>query len=436
MSENPVTATGWGRSRKAQERVHRPERAAHAAGLATDPGAPAFGNRRSYGDAALNDAGQSLDMRRLDRFLSFDADAGIVEAEAGVTLGDMLDVLVPKGWCPPVLPGTGFATLGGAIANDVHGKNHHEAGSFGQHVTSLTLLTALGRKTVTPARNPALFRATIGGLGQTGVILSARLKLLAVPGAMMRVTEERIENFEDFMDAFQSSNAPYSVGWIDATLTGNALGRGIFEQGVPEAGAAPAPGKTRKVPRDAPRFVLSRPVVRLFNRAYFSRVPENGRSTLKPMRDFFFPLDRIHDWNRLYGKRGFHQFQCVLPDGQEPALRRILDTIATSGLASPLAVLKRLGPGRAGDMSFPTEGFTLAVDFPASDRSIALIGNLNDAALQAGGRIYLAKDSTATADQVARMYPDRARFAAAANASDPEHRLETDLTRRLALRST
>jgi len=435
MRSNPISATGWGRVLSASEQVHRPERASMAARLAADTPAPVFGNRRSYGDGALNDAGNSIDARRLDRFLSFDPATGLLEAEAGVTLGDMLDHFAPRGWIPPVLPGTGFATLGGAIANDVHGKNHHEAGSFGQHVQSVTLLTRDGRKVVTPSRTPALFRATMGGLGQTGMILSAKLRLTAVPGAMMQVSEQRIENLEEFIDAFETSTAPYCVGWLDATRRGQALGRGIVEEGIPTSGGAPIAAKSRKVPFNAPSFALSKPVVRLFNRFYFQRVPPEGRSQTRPMRDFFFPLDRVHDWNRLYGKHGFHQFQCVLPTGQEDALHAILERIAQSGLASPLAVLKRLGPGRAGAVSFPMEGFTLAVDFAHSPKALALISELEDAALQANGRVYFAKDSTASAAMAAQMYPELPAFAKAANAADPDHMLETDLTRRLDLRS-
>lgn len=435
MRSNPITATGWGRVHQAEETVFRPERASTAAHLTGSTPAPAFGSRRSYGDAAVNDGGDSIDATRLNRFLAFDTDTGILEAEAGVTLGEMLELCAPKGWIPPVLPGTGFATLGGAIANDVHGKNHHQAGSFGQHVESLTLLMPEGRKVVTPSRTPSLFKATLGGLGQTGMILSARIRLSPVAGAMVEVREQRIENLEEFIDAFETSTATYSVGWIDATQTGRALGRGIFEEGEVVGGDAPDPGKTRKVPFDAPSFALSRPIVRLFNRSYFQRVPEPGRRVTKPMREFFFPLDRIHDWNRLYGKRGFHQFQCVLPEGREDALTGILDRIAASGLASPLAVLKRLGPGRSGHLSFPMAGFTLAVDFPNTPRTTQLIEELEDATMLAGGRIYFAKDSLANPAMAAQMYPELPEFAQTANAIDPEHRLETGLTRRLDLRS-
>jgi len=435
MPSKQITATGWGRVHEAEEQAFRPERAATAATLMETNPAPAVGNRRSYGDAALNDGGAVIDCSRLDRFLDFDPETGLLEAEAGVTLGEMLDCFAPRGWIPAVLPGTGFATLGGAIANDVHGKNHHDAGSFGQHVESITLLTPSGRKTATPSRNKELFKATLGGLGQTGMILSARIRMTRVPGALMKVTERRVENLEDFIDAFDSSTAPYSVGWIDATKTGRALGRGILEEGEPTSGPSPDARKSKKVPFNAPGFLLSAPVVRLFNRFYLQRVPEEGRTLNRPMREFFFPLDRIHDWNKLYGKRGFHQFQCVLPIGREDALEALMERVAASGQASPLAVLKKLGPGRAGYLSFPMEGYTLAVDFPNTPRTAPLIAELEAAALDSGGRIYFAKDALCSPDTIAAMYPERAAFAKAAQAVDPDGVLANSLTRRLDLRS-
>lgn len=436
MRSRKITATGWGRAHKAEEDAFRPERVSSATRLMENAPAPAMGNRRSYGDLAMNSGGASLDLGRLDRFLGFDPETGILDAEAGVTLGDILETFAPRGWIPHVLPGTGFATLGGAIANDVHGKNHHDAGTFGQFVTHITLATPGGKLTLTPARNARLFKATVGGLGQTGAILSARIKMKPVPGELMQVTETRIENIDEFLDAFDSSTASYSVGWIDATGGGAALGRGILEEAEPTAGQAPAPGRTRKVPLDAPGFLLSRPVVRLFNRYYFQRIPENGRTSERPMREFFFPLDRVHDWNRLYGKRGFHQFQCVLPKGQEEALRGILERVVASRAASPLAVLKKLGSGRAGMLSFPMEGVTLAVDFPNSSKVTDLIGELEDATLLAGGRIYFAKDALSTPAMAAQMYPELDAFAAVTNELDPDRHLRTDLVRRLDLRGS
>ncbi|MEL6914143.1 MAG: FAD-binding oxidoreductase [Pseudomonadota bacterium] len=425
------TYTGWGRALRATGDLARPERRSTLLSLET---APALGNRRSYGDACLNDAGRALDLSRLDRILDFDPMTGHLHVEAGATTGDLVRTFAPRGWLLPVMPGTGFATVGGAIAMDVHGKNHHHAGSFGAHVTEIELRQGDTVTTITPG-SPA-FEATVGGLGQTGIILSARLALTPIEGDLMRVRERRMAGWDEFIAELDGSTAQYCVGWIDATATGSALGRGILEEAEVAEGTPPKAGTARSVPLDAPGFALSSPVVRAFNAAYFRRVPPTGRTVRRSFTDFFFPLDRIHDWNRLYGKAGFHQFQCVVPLGAAPALREMLETIARSGRASPLAVLKRLGPGCAGLMSFPMEGYTLAVDIPAKGRATALLAELEAATLEAGGRIYLAKDALASPSTIHAMYPGRAAWAGEAAKADPEGALVTDLVRRLELRES
>jgi len=429
---------GWGRVLTASGQMARPEKISQLRAILNEAPGPAIGNRRSYGDAPLNSGGPAIDMTRLDRLLAFDAKTGVLSAEAGVTIAELLRVFAPLGWIPAVMPGTGFATLGGAIANDVHGKNHHDAGSFGAHVVSIDLLGANGRqRRITPEKNATLFRATIGGLGQTGVIVAAAIRLVPCASEIMSVRETRQDTLDEFMATLESSTASYSVGWIDATAKGRALGRGILEEGeIAPPGATIKPGKPRSIPRDAPRFFLSAPIVRLFNQVYLRRVPPEGRTRDRRMDDFFFPLDRIHNWNRLYGKPGFHQFQCVLPpETAHETLTDMIGQIAKSGLASPLAVLKRLGPGGAGIMSFPMEGYTLAVDFPNREKAAALIAALNDKTIKANGRIYLAKDSLASAEGIAKMYPDLDAFRACTNAQDPSHIFETDMIRRLGLRN-
>lgn len=426
------TYSGWGRALTADGDIARPERISSLKGL---PATPAFGARRSYGDACLNSDGRAIDMTRLDRILSFDPDTGLVEAEAGVAIGELARLFVPCGWIPAVMPGTGFATLGGCIAMDVHGKNHHRDGSFGAHVTAIRMIHAGKARTVTPKNNPALFRATLGGLGQTGLILSATLQMAPCSGAAMDVRETRAAGWDEHIALLAASDAPYSVGWIDATARGAALGRGIIEEAEHSLSPPPRSGRAKSVPIDAPRFTLSKPVVRGFNARYFNRIPEGGRSRIRSIADFFFPLDRVQNWNRLYGKRGFHQFQCVVPDDQTAALREMVEQIATSGLASPLAVLKRLGPHRAGLMSFPMAGFTLAVDFPNREAATGLIRDLGLAAGAVGGRVYLAKDALASGSEIRAMYPDHAEWAAQAAKADPERLLETDMVRRLNLRS-
>ena len=426
---------GWGRAHKAKGDLARPERLSTLKALVAEEPAPAIGNCRSYGDASLCDSGRAIDMTRLDRLLSFDEDTGVLEVEAGLRIGEIARIFAPRGWLPAVMPGTGFATVGGCIANDVHGKNHHGAGSFGQHVVSLTLLKGGKLAVVTPKKAPDLFKATLGGLGQTGIIVSAKLQLIPCKGDVIMVTERRAEDFEEFLALLDASTATYTVGWIDATAKGLSLGRGILEEAETGAGLVPPAKKPKSVPFNAPAFALSPPVVKLFNAAYYRRVPERGRTLVKPISDFFFPLDRIFSWNRLYGKGGFHQFQCVVPIKSAPALQEMLEKIAHSGLASPLAVLKRMGPGRAGYMSFPMEGYTLAVDFPNRGRAEALIARLEDMALAAGGRIYLAKDALATGARIKAMYPDHAKWAAAVAKADPEGSYVTDLIRRTNLRT-
>ncbi|MEM6479850.1 MAG: FAD-binding oxidoreductase, partial [Pseudomonadota bacterium] len=269
--------SGWGRALSATGDVARPER---ASALETLPAAPARGQGRSYGDACLNDAGRIIDMSRLDRILGFEG--GLLHVEAGARLGEIARIFAPQGWLPPVMPGTGFATVGGAIANDVHGKNHHHAGTFGQHVSEITLRFQGKTKRLRP-ENP-LFKATIGGLGQTGTIVAAKLKMTAIAGQAMQVRERRMAGWEEFVAELSSSLAPYSVGWIDATARGAALGRGILEEG--EIAQASAPGakkakKAKKIPFNAPSIALAPPIVRAFNAAYLRRVPASGRTVMR-----------------------------------------------------------------------------------------------------------------------------------------------------------
>jgi decaprenylphospho-beta-D-ribofuranose 2-oxidase len=396
---------------------------------------PAFGNLRSYGDACLNDGGDAIDMTRLDRMLSFDADTGILEVEAGATVGMIAKRFASQGWLPAVMPGTGFATIGGCIANDVHGKNHHHTGTFGAHVLSINLIVNGTAKTLSATKNKELFKATIGGLGQTGIITSAKIQLKPCQGDVITVTERRIEDFDSFIEALDGSKSTYTVGWIDATATGDVMGRGILEEAETNYGLVPDAKKARSVPFNAPNFALSAPIVRTFNKAYYNRVPSSGRTSVKPFTEFFFPLDKINAWNKLYGKTGFHQFQCVVPVDQVTALKAMADKIAYAGIASPLAVIKRMGPGQSGYMSFPMDGYTLAVDFPNRGRATHLIAELEAMTEAAGGRVYLAKDATLSAERLPAMYPDLKKFAAIINKHDPEGALETDLTRRLNIRN-
>lgn len=434
MRWNKIDITGWGRALYAKVEIARPERQSALSDLMATSPAPAIGQLRSYGDVALNDGGKSIDITRLDRIISFDSKTGIVEVEAGVQIGDLGRSFAGRGWIPPVMPGTGFATVGGCIANDVHGKNHHVVGSFGQHLVDITLLQGDKRKVVSLEKTPELFKATVGGMGQTGIIASARIQLMTCKGDMMVLTERRIDGWDEFIAALDTSTADYNAGWLDATATGDAMGRGILEESEITSGISPTTGRAAAVPFNAPHWALSAPIVKLHNIMRFRRVPAGGRTTVKPITAPFFPLDAIHNWNKLYGKRGFHQFQCIVPIDQVAALRRMMTMISNSGLASPLAVLKRMGDGHAGYMSFPMGGYNLAVDFPNRDRARAMISELEQITESVGGRIYFAKDSLSTPDHIETMYPDQQKWARIVAKADPDGAMTTDLVRRLNLR--
>lgn len=425
---------GWGGALSIEADLTRPERLSALADALTESPCPAIGARRSYGDAPL--AERVVDMTRLDRFISFDAETGLLEAEAGVTITDILNTFAPKGWMPAVMPGTGFVTLGGCIANDVHGKNHHLAGSFGQHVESLVLMAPNGStQRISLKSKPKLFRATIGGLGQTGIIISACLHLAKCPAGNMAVHERRMEDLDAFLEAFNTSHADFQVGWLDMTAKDTQLGRGIMEEAHFASGPFEPSKKSRSVPFNMPGFAMSTPIVKAFNWLYLKRIPEAGREKERPLHKFFFPLDNIQHWNRLYGKRGFHQFQCVLPDAEAPStLALMLEAVTESGLASPLSVLKRLGHGRGGMMSFPMEGYTLAVDIVNKPSAKALLARLNELARSAGGRVYLAKDSSLEAGYLPDMYAELDDFREEASKADPKADFETELTKRLSIR--
>lgn len=431
---------GWGRAHTARVEAARPERLselAHAvASAASRNGVAAFGAGRSYGDNALNDGGNTVLTERLDRILAFDPATGAIAVEPGVTFNRLLQTFLPRGWLVPVTPGTAFATLGGALAADVHGKNHETAGSFGRHVRWFDLLTPDGEtRRVTPDDDPELFRATIGGMGLTGVILGLCLRLERVGSNAALVRERRIGDLDGFLAAFAERDQPYSVGWIDALARGRAQGRGILETARPAEATVPEPSPRRhKVPVDFPGFALNGVSVSAFNALYWRRVPAAGRERPVHWSRFLYPLDSILDWNRIYGKRGFRQFQCVVPfDGGEAALRRLLDEIAKSRAASFLAVLKAMGPGGEGMLSFPRAGYTLALDFPEKPGSRDLLARLERITRDSGGRIYLAKDSCQSPEGFAEAHPLDP-FRAVLERVDPNRRVRSDQARRLGIR--
>lgn len=363
-----------------------------------------FGLGRSYGDVCINDGGCLVDTTRLDRFRGFDEETGLLQCEAGTTLREILRVFVPRGWFLPVTPGTKEVTIGGAIANDVHGKNHHRSGTFGRFVRRFELLRSDGsRLTCSPEENSALFSATIGGLGLTGLIVWAEIRLRRIPGPFIDQERIRFPSLDRFFGLSRESDESheYTVAWLDCIATGRQLGRGIFIRG--NHAQDPRPGGRARgtagrltIRAEPPEWLLSRPIMRSFNELYYhSQLRRETRSTVH-YEPFFFPLDSINDWNLLYGKRGFLQYQCVAPvrDGEQ-VIREVLERISRSGDASFLAVLKTFGSMPSpGLMSFPRPGYTLSLDFAfRGARTLALLESLDAVVKVAGGAIYPAKDA-------------------------------------------
>ncbi len=430
--------SGWGRYPVADCHVHRPSTRpqAEATVAGVTPLIPR-GLGRSYADSALAPA--VLDDTRLGRITSFDAVAGVVTCEGGVSLATLIEVFLPRGWFLPVTPGTKHVTVGGAIAADVHGKNHHVDGSFIQHVDSFTLLTPTGRR-LTCSRNQhkEAFWATAGGMGLTGLILEATIRLKKVSSGRMTVTHTKARHLDAALDVFAETDAEhtYSVAWIDCLARGSRLGRSVVMHGdhAPGDGHTGPVWRTRRrpgVPIDFPRLALSKPTVKAFNAAYYA-VGRNhvGEVDIDP---YFYPLDGINNWNRLYGKRGFVQFQCALPDPCHEGMREILTRIAESGRASFLAVLKRFGPGNQAPLSFPMEGATLALDLPADPGITGFLQDLYDVTIDHGGRTYLAKDAALRPDQLRAMYPDLAKWQRVRDRLDPDHRFQSMQSQRLHL---
>jgi decaprenylphospho-beta-D-ribofuranose 2-oxidase len=442
MKVKELEMHGWGRMPRARSFAFRPEKlSAAAAAVRARPegGLVAHGGGRSYGDAALNDKGYVLLTRRLDRFLAFDPVRAELVCEPGLTIAEAQSFLLSRGFMLPTVPGTGFATLGGAVANDIHGKNHDRHGSMGNHLRWFDLLTANGDfRRVSPEEDPDLFAATIGGVGLTGILMTLCLSVLPARSNAVRVTEMRAADLDHFLSllAQYREKATYSVGWIDVLARGSRFGRGILEIAEPSDTPVPAKaGRPIRVPIDMPGFVLNRWSISAMNAWYYHRIPALGRDRVMPLGQFFHPLDKVTDWNRMYGRTGFHQFQCVVPDEHAPAgMRRLLEEITASRAASFLAVLKTMGGDGRGYLSFPMRGFTLALDFPARPEAREVMARLEAITLDHGGRVYLAKDSCLSAEGFARMYPALPKFREVLERVDPDAVFESDLARRLHIR--
>ena len=421
-----------------------------SAAITSSHGVIPRGLARSYGDASFNSDGETVLTERLNRFLSFDPESRILESEAGVTLDEILTTFAPRGFFPPVTPGTKMVTLGGCVACDVHGKNHHKEGSISRHVLELRLLTAKGEEvTCSRDENPDLFWATVGGMGLTGCITRIRLRMHAIDTAYVAVDYQRADSLSDALRFFEESDDAYqfSVAWIDCLAKGKSLGRSVLMRGNPAA-TEQLPQRLRSrpltglrtthyaVPFDLPRLTLNRPAGRAFNTLYFRRHPRRATGVLRHYDKFFYPLDRIRSWNRMYGRSGFVQYQCVVPPGSaEHGLAELLTLISQSGVSSFLATLKRFGPGEPGQLlSFPVEGYTLALDLPWRGASLLeLLERLDAVVIEHGGRVYLAKDARMSASSFRQMYSEHQRWLEIKRLVDPDNVFTSDLARRLEL---
>ncbi|WP_037681987.1 FAD-binding oxidoreductase [Streptomyces griseus] len=449
MSAETVSVTGWGRTAPSAARLVRPRSYAEARAAVREcgvRGAIPRGLGRAYGDAAQNAGGTVFDMTGLDRIRTIDADAGTVRCDAGVSLHRLMEVLLPLGWFVPVTPGTRQVTVGGAIGADIHGKNHHVSGSFSRHVTSLDLLTADGSvRTVTPGT--PLFDATAGGMGLTGVILAATLRLLPVEASLMSVDTERAGDLDDLMARLTATDHRYrySVAWIDLLARGAATGRAVLTRGDhAPLDALPArarrnpltfrPSRLPAAPSLLPEGLLNRRTVGLFNEFWYRKAPRARAGELQTISAFFHPLDGVPHWNRIYGRGGFVQYQFAVRHGQEDALRRIVHRVSERRCPSFLAVLKRFGEADPGWLSFPLPGWTLALDIPAGLPGLGtFLDELDEEVAAADGRVYLAKDSRLRPDLLAAMYPRLADFRALRAELDPRGVFVSDLARRLNL---
>jgi decaprenylphospho-beta-D-ribofuranose 2-oxidase len=442
-----IELSGWGRYPRRLATVFCPEDISEA----TPPRAGrmiARGQGRSYGDAAMLEDGIVMLTERLGHSVSFDERSGLLRAEAGTTLSDIIDQLLPRGWFPAVVPGTKFVSLGGCVAADIHGKNHHREGAFGAHVNEIEITLAnRSRNRCCPTEDASLFWATVGGMGLTGIITGVATQLIPVESSYVVVQHHQAKDLEASfaMLAEKKWDDRYTVAWIDCTAAKRNLGRSVLMRGR-HATLADLPAKLREQPFSKPRrqvnlnfdfpsWVLNTRSIKAFNELYYRRQGQHKEPFITDYEHFFFPLDRIGNWNRMYGKRGFIQYQFVLPSREAlKGMQAVIEALSASGRASFLSVLKRFGPAGPGLLSFPIEGYTLTLDLPVSDPDLfPFLDRLDDIVLRYGGRVYLAKDARLRPEKFRAMYPRFDEWLKLKQQIDPEGRFDSDLARRLRI---
>lgn len=428
---------GWGQTAPTASDVWPLSEAERCVTSSPPRGVLARGLGRSYGDAAQNAGGAVLDATTHAELITLDPDTGLVRVASGVSLDTLIRRVVPLGFFVPVTPGTRFVTVGGAIAADIHGKNHHVAGSFCTHVRSMTLATPAGVMTVDPVAEPDLFWATAGGMGLTGIVLDATLALPRIGGSHLRVDTDRTDDLDGVMALMAEGDHRYhySVAWLDCLARGRHLGRSILTRGdfADDGDLSYEANVIADAPPVFPSGLVNSWTVRLFNEAWYRKAPRHRIGERQTIPQFFHPLDGVGHWNRLYGRRGFLQWQCVVPFGAEKTLQRTIERLSAAGAGSPVTVLKRFGPADPGPLSFPAPGWTLALDLAVVPGLNDLLDELDDDVVGAGGRLYLAKDSRVRRELVPAMYPRLAEWRSVRDRVDPDGVLTSDLDRRLDL---
>jgi decaprenylphospho-beta-D-ribofuranose 2-oxidase len=442
-----IELSGWGRYPRRLCKVICPQEISEAAPPQAG-GMIARGQGRSYGDAAMSEEGMVMLTEKLDRFLTFDEQNGILIAQAGTTLAEVLNEFLPRGWFPSVVPGTKFVSLGGCVAADIHGKNHHRDGAFGCHVKEIEIVLAdRSRRRCSPQKEAALFWATVGGMGLTGIITEVALKLIPVTSSYLIVQHHQAKDLDASLEVLSDKvwDDHYTVAWIDCLAKAGKLGRSILMRGHhAEVDDLPAnlrgrpfskPRRRHNLGFDLPSWLLSSASVGAFNKLYYRLQGRRQQPFIADYERFFFPLDRIENWNRMYGKRGFIQYQCVLPPAQaREGMRMLLEALARAGRSSFLSVLKRFGPADLGLLSFPIEGYTLTLDLPVSDPGLfPFLDSLDAIVLKYGGRVYLAKDARLRAETFRAMYPRLNEWQQIKAQVDSENRFASDLARRLEM---